>query len=98
MIISYKIDLRKIFRRNYFVDINYFFVLQLYHEKELNMTPKQVIEHFKGEQQAAKGLGKSITCIRTWKANKKIPTFSQFAIQAITNGELKAGGNELRSR
>lgn len=54
------------------------------------MTPKQVIDHFKGENEAAQGLGRTVTCIRTWKRNKKIPVWSQLAIETKTGGKLKA--------
>jgi hypothetical protein len=54
------------------------------------MTPKELVKYYGSEAKAAAGLGKSITCIRMWEKEKRIPVWSQNAIQTITNGALMA--------
>jgi hypothetical protein len=58
--------------------------------KEQHMTPKELIQHFGDDHQAAHSLGKTVPCIRQWVALKKIPYWSQLAIQALTDGVLLA--------
>lgn len=54
------------------------------------MTPTQLINYYGDDKSAAYQLGKTVTCIRKWVEDDHIPLWSQYAIQAITNLELKA--------
>jgi DNA-binding transcriptional regulator Cro len=53
------------------------------------MNYNDLIAHYGTEMLAAANLGFSITTIKNWQ-HVKIPRTSQYAIQALTNGELKA--------
>lgn len=54
------------------------------------MNIEQIVKHFGSKAHAAAELGKSIRCIDQWDKSKKIPYWSQLAIQALTNNKLKA--------
>lgn len=53
------------------------------------MTPKELINHYGNEQEAAAALGRTVTTIRQWIAKKEISWWNQHAIQSISNNQLK---------
>jgi hypothetical protein len=60
--------------------------------KDIKMTYNDLIEHFGNEAKASAELGFSITTIKRYKDNE-IARTSQYAIQALTKGKLKAYEN-----
>lgn len=60
------------------------------------MDAKQIIKYFGGELQAALALGKTPQTIKNWKNGKKIPLNTQFFIENLSKGKLKASSNLKR--
>ena len=53
------------------------------------MKPKDVINHFGSQTEAAKELRVSQPAIAKWVANGKVPELRQYQIEKITKGKLK---------
>jgi DNA-binding transcriptional regulator Cro len=58
------------------------------------MNYNDLIKHYGNEMKAAASLGFSITTIKNWE-HVKIPRTSQYAIQALSLGILKADSDSL---
>jgi DNA-binding transcriptional regulator Cro len=54
------------------------------------MSPRQLIDHYGGERQAAEALSCTRQIINLWKRNNRIPPKTQAWIQVHTGGALKA--------
>lgn len=57
------------------------------------MTPKQVIEHYGGEQAVADALGITRQVVNYWKQHDRIPNYTQAFIELKSAGQLKAKFN-----
>ena len=53
------------------------------------MTPKQVIDHYGGQRQAAQALKITRQCVNYWLHSGKIPPRTQAWIQFLTGDKLK---------
>ena len=56
------------------------------------MTPRQIIDHYGTQSNAAKALGITRAIVSYWLKQNKVPPKTQAWIQVKTNNALKATG------